>query len=223
MANNTISSDKLLNRGVDREDRLIGFLLYFVIFVLLGALTFFFFYSFVPIQGESMENTLFDGQYCLVKQRDFSVSHGDIITINTSETGTHILVKRVIGLGGDKLLYMKDETGQYIDLFVCKNGNTKFEKLDEPYIKERMSKPKNSTDANVYHNTPILEYCPYITQIDISNTDSVASVINLKLSIISISPDCVYFLGDNRNISRDSRYYGALSISKIQTRIIAII
>ena len=40
--------------------------LYALIFLLLGFIVFFYFLSFVPITGESMENTMYDKQYCLV-------------------------------------------------------------------------------------------------------------------------------------------------------------
>ncbi len=159
-----------------------------------------------------MENTIYDKHYCLVQRRSFSVERGDIITVNTSNTSTeHIIIKRVVATDGDRLIFMESENGIYVDLYICKAGKNSFEPIKEPYIKERMLKK-----AGVYDKIFILKYNDLITEIPALDH----SIANYT---ITVPENCVYVLGDNRNNSRDSRYYGALNKSRITSKILAIL
>ncbi len=111
--------------------------LYALIFLLLGFIVFFYFLSFVPITGESMENTMYDKQYCLVLRKCFDVEHGDIVTIDTSNNGEkeHLIVKRVVGTAGDKLVFMVSQDKKFVDLYRCNADGSYFQKINEPYIK----------------------------------------------------------------------------------------
>lgn len=74
-----------LNRGEtllnQKKSAFLDASLYALIFLLLGFIVFFYFLSFVPITGESMENTMYDKQYCLVLRKCFDVERGDIVTM----------------------------------------------------------------------------------------------------------------------------------------------
>lgn len=84
-----------------------------------------------PIDGESMENTIHDKEYVLLF-KSHKVKYEDIIVFFSEEESCY-LVKRVIGLPGDKIEIKKsDEENTY---FVYRNG----EKLVEDYIKEPMT------------------------------------------------------------------------------------
>ncbi len=84
-----------------------------------------------PIDGESMENTIYDKEYVLLFKTQ-KVKYENIIVFFSEEENCY-LVKRVIGLPGDKMeiKYSPEDTA-YV---VYRNG----EKLAEDYIKEPMS------------------------------------------------------------------------------------
>lgn len=78
----------------------------------------------VNVSGESMTNTLQPGERLILSGVYTSPKYGDIVVIHR-ENDTP-LIKRVIGLPGDKI-YINDATG-----IVYRNG----EALDEPYTRD---------------------------------------------------------------------------------------
>jgi len=115
----------------------------------------FFVFEFVKVDGPSMKNTLFTDEIVLVEKVSYRFAppeRFDIVFFNTETEGT--LVKRVIGLPGDKVeikgdkLYINDKP------------------INENYILEPMDE----------------DYGP-----------------------VTVPPDCVFCMGDNRRVSQDSR------------------
>ncbi|MBQ7669493.1 MAG: signal peptidase I [Clostridia bacterium] len=84
------------------------------------------------VDGDSMKNTLIDGEYLLVQDTFYTPERGDIVVVNdVSKTSIGTLyakplVKRVIAVGGDTI--------QIKSGVVYVNGVA----LDEPYIRETM-------------------------------------------------------------------------------------
>jgi signal peptidase I len=153
------------------------------------------------IPSESMESTLLVGDFILVnKQATFPnadsssgllpstvIHRGDIVVFHDPVDATLHLVKRVIGLPGDRL---RLHSGR---VFI--NGRA----LTEPYAVYRPSPPDNFRD-----NFPRLQSAD--PEIDSRWWIRMRSLIDNGELII---PTGNYFvMGDNRNDSEDSRYWG---------------
>ena len=153
------------------------------------------------IPSESMESTLLVGDFLLVDKQVTSpnpdnsasllpstaIRRGDIIVFHDPVDTTLHLIKRVIGLPGD---HLRLHAGQ---VFI--NGHP----LTEPYAVYRPGPPDNFRD-----NFPRLQSAD--PEIDSRWWIRMRSLIDNGELII---PTGNYFvMGDNRNDSEDSRYWG---------------
>lgn len=153
------------------------------------------------IPSESMESTLLVGDFLLVNKQVAStnadgsasllpsaaIHRGDIVVFHDPVDSTLHLVKRVIGLPGD---HLRLHSGQ---VFI--NGHA----LSEPYAVYRPSPPDNFRD-----NFPRLQSAD--PEIDSRWWIRMRSLIDNGELIIPIGN--YFVMGDNRNDSEDSRYWG---------------
>lgn len=194
--------------------------LYLVIFLQIIIILLMCFFYVTVTDGESMENTLQDDQLFIVQRLGYGLKHGDVITVDTAADGEdeHMLIKRVIGLGGDKLLFMRSQSGAHIELYRRNYGENKYVLLDEPYIKAKMSAAVN------YYDTPICSYLPDLTDMDMSDPSASDDLKELYAEIddasVTVPLGSVYFMGDNRNNSLDSRYYGTRPLKKVRGKMV---
>ena len=165
------------------------------------------------IPSESMEHTLLVGDFLLVNKQVYApagglsrwvlpyrdVARGDIVVFHHP---LHpYLVKRVVGLPGDRL---RIEDGR-----VTVNGHT----LDEPYVAfepAAMNPSRDEFPAKVYTDPQV-------------DPDWWRQMQSLTEDGELIVPAGKYFvLGDNRNHSDDSRYWGFVPRSQIVARPLVI-
>lgn len=121
-----------------------------------------------------MEPTLADGSCVLADQRphtDKKLRRGELVTIQRPD---HLVVKRVVGLPGDTLVYKKGS------IVIRNRLNPADLLLEEPYIKK-------ADDGLVFE--------------------------------ITLSDKEYFVLGDNRDVSFDSRIYGPIQKDQIMATI----
>lgn len=81
-------------------------------------------FSRVLVDGESMENTLYDGDKLVISWFMYKPEQGDIVICDSEALGK-LIVKRVIASGGQKVIVDYEAGKVFVD----------GEALDEPYLK----------------------------------------------------------------------------------------
>ena len=151
------------------------------------------------IPSASMEDTLLIGDHVLVDKLVYApagavskhilpyreVRRGDIIVFRYPLNITEDYVKRAIGIPGDHI--------KFINRQLILNGNP----VNEPYVKHVASYPDTYRDN--FPTTPNLPLRPQAQEM-LDN-----HVVNGELVV---PPNFLFAMGDNRDDSDDSRYWG---------------
>lgn len=167
------------------------FLLVLATFIILRV----YFLTPVSVKGHSMDPTLNDGQKLLTLKTD-DADRFDIITLKEPDDLSKLAVKRVIALPGETV-EMKDDQ-------LTING----EVVSETYLEEYLTLFKAGDLAETYAYNP-----------DFQSIASNAS--NFTDDFVFTVPEDEYFvLGDNRLVSKDSRYFGFVKDLYIQGKVI---
>lgn len=139
--------------------------------------------------------------------RNSEPKRGDIVVFRSKEDAGYFLIKRVVGLPGDQI--MVDNDG-----FLSING----EKLP---VKPLAPTEDPASQAPYYRVKPIDIDGPY-SNYDFYEEDlkglhhrimlikGAVRMFNDKDKVITIPPDEYFCMGDNRDNSKDSRFWGSL-------------
>lgn len=125
------------------------FLEILVIGIAVFALAWIFLAEPLEVTGESMEPTLHNSEQIIVEKLSMSLGElqrGDIVVFNSPEEPDILVVKRLIGLPGDKVLIQEGE--------VYLNG----EKLSEIYIGAQITQGKNKLPEGKLATVPTDTY-----------------------------------------------------------------
>jgi signal peptidase I len=166
------------------------------------------------IPSESMEHTLLVGDFLLVNKQVYApagslsrwlpyreVERGDIVIFHPPDHPGHYYVKRVIGVPGDRL--------RIEDRRVTVNGLT----LDEPYaaFEPAAANPfRDEFPAKVYTDP----------QVDPAWWRQMQSLV--RDGELAVPAGQYFVLGDNRNYSKDSRFWGLVARQQIVARPLVI-
>jgi signal peptidase I len=148
----------------------------------------------------SMEDTLLIGDHLLVDKLAYAPSgnfskyilpyqdpkHGDIIVFRYPVDISQTFVKRVVGVPGDRLKIINQQ--------IYRNGV----KLNEPYVYHKNPYPDSFRD-----NFPSSE--PNLMLLDPARDMLANHVVNGE---VVVPADSYFAMGDNRDNSLDSRYWG---------------
>jgi len=154
------------------------------------------------IPSGSMEDTLLVGDHVLVNREQFAppthwmrslmpyreIHRDDIAVFLSPEQPGLFLVKRIIGLPGDRI-HLRDDV-------VYRNG----ERLDEPFVRHKRM-----------HN-PYTDNFPAVPPSEMYGVRNEKWAADLSSHIegddIVVPPGSYFAMGDNRDVSYDSRFYG---------------
>ena len=159
------------------------------------------------IPSSSMENTLLVGDHVFVNRVQFSprtrwvgpllpyrdIRRGDIVVfLSPSEPGLYV-VKRIIGIPGDRI-HLREGV-------VYRNG----QKLDEPYLHPKEDEAPDLLRDNYRDNFPAVPPPEY------SNVTPAWRLLlpqYIQGDDLVVPPDNYFGMGDNRDVSLDSRFWG---------------
>ncbi len=148
------------------------------------------------IPSGSMENTLLPGDMILVNKFIYyftGIKRGDIIVFKYPNDPSKDYIKRVVGLPGDSL--------------EIKNGDVY---INDKLYEEKYTKEKSADDMIMH------------AHIERSGDPKIAGVSVSAQSRIIVPEGKLFVMGDNRNNSQDSRFWGFLSQSSLKGKALVI-
>ena len=182
------------------NEQLGNLFLYVCIYLVVMMLLFSLMYTAVLVDGTSMENTYHD-EDVLYYLPSADYTYGDVIIVEVSKD--HEIVKRVVGLEGDRISFdVLNNNGTLVYQLMV---NDKV--VIEPYIKSIAG------NSNTYDNM-------FGGDIDslIRKTPEKVNKVSGRYEYV-VGADEVFALGDNRGVSVDSSVYGAFSKDQIKGRV----
>lgn len=151
-----------------------------------------------------MANTIIAGDHLFVFSRVGTIRRGDIVVFRFPTDRRQLLIKRVVALPG--------ETVEIVGTQVLVNGTSIPERkvIVEPTFDDEPLKPIRTEGEG--------PYAVYYSQRDRSDDPNDHFWRSGKESVQTVPEGSYYLLGDNRDNSEDSRYFGSVKYDDIVGR-----
>ncbi len=160
------------------------------------------------IPSSSMEDTLLIGDHVFVNREQFApptrwigrlmpyrdIHRNDIVVFLSPETQGLFVVKRIMGVPGDRI-HLRDGA-------VYRNGR----KLDEPYVSDKFV-PENENTRFYRENFPAVQASDAY---NVTQDWQLVLPEHIEGGDLVVPPDSYFAMGDNRNASYDSRFWGLI-------------
>jgi len=166
------------------------------------------------IPSASMENTLLIGDHVFVNRVQFappsrwiqpivhyaSIHDGDIVVFLSPSESNLYVVKRIMGVPGDRI-HLRDGA-------VYRNG----QKLNEPYVFDTGQELGDVQYRDNFPNVPPSDYSNVTPEWKLTMPQHVEN------GDLVVPPDSYFAMGDHRDVSLDSRYWGFIPKENIVGR-----
>lgn len=179
---------------VSAVERVCSVLMDAIIILLIVLLAVYMLFEPVVIEGSSMEKTVSDGDTVVIRKTHAAPARGSVVVFAYGNTR---LIKRVVAVAGDRVGLCYGADGNSVELYL--DSGSGLTRLDESYIAEPMDAPS----GGVY---------------EAMNIAANFAALEAGEELITVDAGKFIAFGDNRNVSRDSRYYGQFDVKKIVGR-----
>jgi signal peptidase I len=202
---NVITKEKETAREVRQRETTVEFFASFAGVLVTGLFIITFILQAFEIPSSSMEDTLLIGDHVFVNREQFAaparwigplmpyrnIRQGDVVVfLSPSEHGLFV-VKRIIGIPGDRI-HLRDGV-------VYRNGK----RLDEPYVRYK-DDPNSEYTRSYRENFPAV--APGNSNLTPDWESSLPKYVDGEDLVVP--PGNYFAMGDNRNVSYDSRFWG---------------
>lgn len=210
---------------------------FIVIFYALGQ----FYIFFTPLQSyiapsDSMANTIIVGDTIIVNS-DKDISRGDLVVFTHPQKPSVTFLKRCVAVGEDKIIYTDGNLLIHFhegDRYITSNyPSDKIVKIwDKLWVKNPyqekfpgihyMNKSEVSSFEQLIILYPNIDIKPLL--VEELHTESY-DIDDKKINVFykQVEPNCFYMMGDNRDKSYDSRFWGSVPKENIKGKVKSIL
>lgn len=153
----------------------------------------------VRVDGESMLNTLYDGERCMVEKVSYWFAKpkaGDIVIVHFPDRGSESFVKRVVATEGQTIELERE---------VVTDPKTNAESFHNYILVDGVRLDESEYEATMLLDQPA--YSPW----SISYVSSGSTYV--------VPEGCVFVMGDHRTNSHDSRAVGPIPLDDVVGRV----
>ncbi|RZD19643.1 signal peptidase I [Pseudoalteromonas sp. MEBiC 03485] len=168
-------------------------------------------YEVVKIESDSMQPTFKEGEFITLKRTLFSSNtfvRGQIIKFNTPSKPN--VLKRVIGIAGDMVLISGKET------YINKKNIGHFELIERHLVSHGEHNQDGYPLSVYYSELDTGRFNIALTGVVPEYTDNYFIQSGMPEGQWYVPDNYVFVMGDNRDFSYDSRYFGFIPIEQIQ-------